>query len=157
MFRILLPLGVFLILLAGIVNARPSAEEDQQVQWGKEVEGSRFGIAPLQPSCRYDQPVKVRMTIKNVGQEASHVLITDLMHVYRFDVRLPDGKPAPLTLEGNRMMDDTNSTGVSFHKLEPGEFHTGRLTLNRYYDMTLLGEYTVTIYRKVLPSGGGTK
>ena len=154
MLRIVLQLGILLILLAGTGDVVSAADGDKELEWGKEVEGVRFGIAPLSPSFRYDQPVILHMTVKNFQKVEIHISSGPYMGIYLFDVRLPNGKPAPLTLEGTRQKND-RVFNVSTSNLAPGESHTERIMLNRYYDMTMLGEYTITIQRHVQRPGRG--
>ena len=76
--------------------------------------------------------------------------------MYSFDVRLPGGSPAPLTLEGKRQMQ--SSSGGIYPTLAPGEAISDLIPmLNQVYDMTLMGKYSVTVSREVLPSNGKAK
>ena len=111
------------------------------------MEGVQLGIAPEHPSFRYDQPVVLRIAIKNVREEEIYVRTGLYFSMYRFDVRLPNGKPAPLTLEGARLKNIAENYGSGgLDKLESGATFDSGMMLDRYYDMTLIGEYTVTIY-----------
>ena len=139
---------LFLILLGGIGDVASSANGDKEADSGKEVHGSRFGIAPASPSFRYDQPGILNLTVKNFRKEEISVPFGNNWSIYRFDVRLPNGKPAPLTLEGTRLAND-RVVDEGTVQVKPGASYTEGIVLNRYYDMTLLGEYTISMQRKV--------
>lgn len=126
-------------------------------EWGPTTEGCRLSVSTDRPSYHPDQPIRLRLVTENTGGKEVHVTHSSLFMVYRFDVRLPDGKPAPLTLEGNRFLSRA-AAAQSLDPLRVGRQDTESLPmLNRLYDMTLVGEYTVSVYRQVWPPGRNQK
>ncbi len=116
----------------------------------------RLIVAPDQLRYRFDQPVYLKITFENASRDEVRVLSTEMMQVYRFDVRLPNGDSAPLTLWGkHRSMGFP--VGLRLRTVVPGDTDTNRVLLSRVFDMTLLGEYTVTVRRRALLPGADTE
>lgn len=156
MIRILLQLGIALLLLLAVIpNTGRSADDASEIQWGQEINGCRFSATTDRPSYRFDEPIPLNFVLENVGNEPMIVRATDAMKIYRFDVRRADGKPAPLTSEGRRQSNDLEGSENMSIKFPPGaRRENGIAMLNRLYDMTLLGEYTVTVYREIWQKDG---
>jgi len=128
-----------------------AAEEEEPAVFGAETKGCQFSAATDRPSYRFDEPIPLRLVLKNVGKEPVTINSTNPLMMYRFDVRGPSGKPVPLTLEGKHQSNLVFSGELVTVSLDPGRSDVGGIAmLNRYYDMTLLGEYTVTAYRKLV-------
>jgi len=129
-----------------------SAETKEQPDaWGPETQGCRFSATSDRASYRFDQSIRLCLTLKNENNELAVVRQSHVFLAYRFDVRLPNGTPAPLTLEGKRQMDASSAGGSMFGiTLKRGQSHIDEVPmLNRLYDMTMIGEYTVTVRRQV--------
>ena len=121
--------------------------------WGPAKDGCRLALKASQSRYRFDQPIALQMTLKNDGNSNVRIgLLDSILDMYRVDVRLPSGAAAPLTLEGKRLW----SMGATDQTLSPGEMAVETIPmLNRLYDMTLSGEYTVTVSRlQVYPVKG---
>lgn len=116
---------------------------------GPVTDGCQFSLSSSKVTYRYDQSVPLRFEIKNVNVESVGMSRDHLFDMYRFDVRLPDGEPAPLTLYG-KLLNQRPFFGSSvFINLDRGMTDTHELSaINRIYDMTLEGEYMITVYRK---------
>lgn len=144
--------------LAGVTKVDAEAKEKSQpTEWGSETEGCRLAVMADHEAYRFDQPISLSLVCKNTGGKEIGVTRSTLMRDYRFNVRLPDGKPAPLTLEGKRQAEFPFFMNM-LHILKPGDSDTTPVPmLNRLYDMTLRGEYIVTIYRKTRPQGDKQK
>jgi hypothetical protein len=73
------------------------------------------------------------------------------LETYLLTALCSDGKPTPLTLYGKDAIkpDGTKNLG----KLGPGEEMCDELVLNRLFDFTLSGVYTVSVQRPVWKAG----
>lgn len=144
-------------MLAGATMCSPMTDQKEIAEWGPETRGCRFAVTSERQQYRFDQPVRLRLVLENTSESPVSIVRTNLMAVYRFDVRLPDGNPAPLTLEGRRQR-ELPTDERSIVTMEHGQSDSGGVAmLNRLYDMSLRGEYTVTVYRHVFPPGENTK
>jgi len=138
------------------VSVGMSGEANEQKvsdKWGSVKAGLRLALKSSQSRYRFDQPIVLKMTLKNDGNSNVRIALPDsILEMYRVDVRLPNGAAAPLTLKGKSLW----SMGVTGQILKPGELTVDTIPmLNRLYDMTLLGEYTVTVSRlQVYPVKG---
>jgi hypothetical protein len=152
-------LMAFTTMLKGYEQMDPG---EPDMKWGPEIQGCRCSIVSDRETYRFDQPIRLRMKLENIGEQTVHVLESghsSLMTVaYRVEVRLPNGEPAPLTLEGKREANIGTELSVSLIRLDPGKSWTATIPmLNRIYDMTLRGEYNVTVYRQLAPRQSGEK
>lgn len=147
----------FIALGVAAAMSGEEAASKEPIVWGAAKEGCRLALKASLQQYRIDQPISVAMTLKNDSNNNVKFEVAKILMSYKFDVRLPDGGAAPLTLEGKKQ--SAGYVGVISRHLRPGELITEDIPmLNRFYDMTLSGEYTVTAYRRlVLPTGGDGK
>jgi len=154
--------GVYmLILVCGIASGEAENDEKQSEIWGQTVAGCRLSVTADQASYHVSEPIRLKIIMENVGEGriSASRFGSGLTKDYKFDLRLPDGDPAPLTLFGKRQDSLNGSRSFSSLTLGPGETDLvtvprfNRIYLDRLYDMTLAGEYTLTVKRRFLPSG----
>jgi hypothetical protein len=151
---------MILICMASL-RAEGSGNEPSTT-WGPEAAGCRLSATADRASYRFDQPIRLHLKLENVGDKTVHLIGSPhsvLMTVgFRLDVHLPDGEPAPLTLEGQRQTEVAGEVSVSGFALEAGHSATHIVPmLNHLYDMTLLKEYSVTVYWHLAPQQGEEK
>lgn len=152
MKTLLVMLGIVVGTVCWAATPEPM-EGDAHIDWGAEIEGCRFSVSASRGSFRCDEPVQLRLLVQNVGTKPVNVMHSSLLVDFKFDVRLPNGKSAPLTLEGNREGTDAASA-MAPHRLNPGATDSqGVPMLNRLYDMTVAGEYSITVRRYFIPAG----
>lgn len=152
-----LALGMALACMMIVVGtARLGAEtNDQKPPAASEptTEGCRLSLIATQPTYRFDQPISLQLVLKNESGKAVKILDTELMAVYSFEVRMASGKIIPQTLEGKRRATMLLLSTI-YITMEPGKSTTDIIPMfNRFYDMTQLGEYSVTVSRHVWPIG----
>jgi len=128
--------------------------QDGTREWGPVKEGCRLSVTAKKTSFGYDQPIALRITLENGSDRTVVIVQSGILLDYEFDVRLPNDKPAPLTLEGKRQKDRPQFETVSERVKPNGTVVKEVPMLNRLYDMTLLGEYKVTVSRRVIEEGG---
>lgn len=126
------------------------AHGNRTSKWGKVTAGCRFSATARESSAEPGQPIYLDLELENAGNAPVHVMSAELFEMYRFRVCLPNGKDAPLTLEGQRRQ-LAGGFERSHFELRPGETTKGVVLLNRLFDMTLKGEYRVEVSRLVLP------
>jgi hypothetical protein len=148
---------VVIVIGASLGASVGGAVPKEPIMWGAAKEGCRLALKTSSRQYRFDEPISVAMTLKNDSNNNVKYEVAKILMSYKFDVRLPDGGAAPLTLEGKKQR--SGYVGIISRHLRPSELITEDIPmLNRLYDMTLLGEYTVTAYRRlVLPTGGDGK
>ena len=73
---------------------------------------------------------------------------TNCLFEYDFDVVLPNKDPAPLTVYGKWLKAGNAYSGVQGWQLLKSSASTNHLHLNRLVDMTLAGEYQITIKQR---------
>jgi len=144
---------IILAVLSLMVWAGENMDYREKVQWGPTVLGIRLSITADRPSYHIDQPIRLHLWLENLGDSAVHILKANIFEVYRFHVLRPDGAPAHLTPEGERKKE---AFATYLLELQAGESDRMVVVLDDIFDMTMLGEYTVRVYRKVLPSATNT-
>jgi len=150
-----------LILISGLAAGEGDNDKEQNESWGPTVAGCRLSVTADQASYHVSEPICLKITLENVGEGriSASRFRSGLSKDYKFDLTLTDGEPAPLTLFGKRRASLDGAGSFASLALAPGETDTvtvprfNRLYLNRLYDMTLAGEYTLTVKRRFLPSG----
>jgi hypothetical protein len=134
-----------------VASAQTTAEDEstEAAAWGPETEGFRLSIAIDEDEFTPDEPIFLRVTLKNVGDDEVQVEKVGLIRSYKTAVLLPrTEKQAPLTLRGKRLLESPLAQATSFG-LAANEEATDTIHLNRVFDMTLSGPYKVTVKRMV--------
>ena len=138
-----------LTMFIGMFTACMSAPRgDPPTAQGRTQKGCRLSLTTLQTRYRFDETIPLTVGTSNASEKPAYVRETNAVAMYRFEVRLPDGKPAPLTLEGKRESSIGGSSSTI--TIRPNESHTVTIPmLNRLFDMTLLGQYKVRVFQNV--------
>jgi hypothetical protein len=142
-----------LLVLTGMLQGDHKATNDDPfppAEWGPVTNGCRFSVAANQEWYGYEDPIRLRLKFENVGDEPVKIATYggSSLLIFRFDLRLPDGEPVPLTLQGKREM-DAGAYSLRSRTVKPGESQPDDIfpTLARVHDMSLSEEYTLTVYR----------
>jgi hypothetical protein len=150
-YRIVFPTA--LVLFAGLVLAvtRPTTRGVESV--AAAAHGPEAGGLCLAANVGRDHfgggdPVELTLTLENVSKEPVRIALASLLDTFEFDVTLPTGEPAPLTLYGKQVATG-RSLGFRTFPLKPGEKAAHAIALSRLFDMTLHGEYKVTARRRI--------
>jgi hypothetical protein len=132
------------------VPGTAAADTQESPDWGPRTNGCRISLIPTQPKYRLNQPIGLQITLKNEGGTVVREELTNLLFMYHFEIKGPDGKLCPLTREGELYRQGFTSSASS--PLGPGKSDVTEVEkLNLLYDMSRLGEYTVTVRRYVWP------
>lgn len=142
-------------------------------EWGPTNENCRLSVGVERDVYFVDEAIPLRMMIENIGEQAQYLLASPGGHAatfgFRFEIQMANARalrgkraeaqpPAdiPMTREGRRRADYVGSRAL--HELEAGRI--GRATvpmLNRLFDMTVSGDYTVTAYWPLAAKKSGEK
>lgn len=119
--------------------------------WGPETGGSQVSLSSPKQSYHFDEPIHLNILCRNLDPEPLILVRSSLISDIRLDVRLPDGSPAPFTLRGKEeLVEGLPSTEIQIINLAQGEEHLWHFhSPNSLFDMTLAGDYRVTIHRTV--------
>ena len=145
------PLMLLVLIAIGLFcPARSECERelDEIISYG--AKGCRISIAPIQERFYIGQPVRIRLVFDNLRENPVHVLQASPLEVYEFDVCAPTGEVAALTPTGRR---NVESISTYLEVVPPGESVIDFIPdLSVMFDMTMVGEYTVTVHRNALLS-----
>lgn len=154
-------------ILSSVMLPDVKADDDESATtWGPTTAGCRLSIAADRASYVAGEPIRLEMTIENVGDETRYLRGAPYDRLqrfgFRFDVRVPDGplllselggEEIHMTREGKRRAEIGGSRSAP--RLEAGKSATNAVPmLNRIYDMSVSAEYSVTVYWGIaLPQG----
>lgn len=144
------------IASAACAAARPNDCGDwDDLEWGPPVDGQALSISTTQESYAPGQPIALRASLKNTGKDDVHYSKKYTLDENRISVRLPNGKPAPLTLYGTERFSWFHSSGTSYRILKPNQMACDHIELSRLFDFSLEGTYTVSVEREVFAVENG--
>jgi len=136
---------MYAVLLACQITCWPTqASESGDAVWGKPVLGCRLGVRADRESYETGQRVILDITLDNSGKQPVHLESRGIFKDYSVDVRLPNGKPAPLTFAGQVAVAHPVPS-PSVNRIEAADSRTDVLVLSDYFDMSVAGEYTVSV------------
>jgi hypothetical protein len=106
-----------------------------------------------------DEPIYLEMVIRNVNGPVVNIVILEPSADYDVKVVGPAGKDAPPTLYADhaKRAADLGLGPIVILQLAPTHELPSKMQLNRYFDMTLDGDYTVTVSRKLRPVASTTQ
>jgi hypothetical protein len=119
--------------------------------WGTAVEGQAVSITTDKTAYDMGEPVTLGICFKNLGQQDVKAVRKDPLGTYLLTVLDPDGKPALRTLYGKEAIKADRAKNLE--KLASGEVICDEIKLNRLFDLTLRGVYTVSVQRPVWKDG----
>ncbi len=133
------------VALAADGNGNGIADE-----WGEEVEG--FSLSLRMPKQEYvsSEPITCVISLRNNSPGERKVFTSSLFGTYRLSVLLADGTPAPMTLRGKRSAASARESSWSSRLVEPGgALFVAYDRVNALFDMTLSGDYKVSVSTKI--------
>lgn len=145
------------LLLPSVVMAetdlKSEVKKPPERVWGKPVEGQRLSISAEKRTYCPGERIFLNICFQNVGQTDVEITVCRPLGVFEINVLLPEGKPAPFTLKGKRSYDNSSMGSMSARVVKPQEQICTDIELNRLFDMTLNGKYSVTVRRIVWKAG----
>jgi hypothetical protein len=131
--------------------------DDSSRNWGPEIEGYRLSIWVNKGSFACDEPIKLKITVRNSAATAgwfvrsTKVLEKDYPAIVLLPgpAWLPVRQQAALTDEGRRRTDRMQYMGYSAGLFPAGAERSLVLDLNTVYNMQWPGEYSVTVSTQV--------
>lgn len=126
-------------------------------QWGETVDGQAVSIGTNKASFDPGEAICLNIVFRNVGQRDLNITEVGAPMDYRIKVLLASGKEAPMTLLGKRAVAGFESAARNIFVLQPGkETHT-QFRLDRIFDFSLDGKYTIVVDRYVWHMGRDEK
>lgn len=123
--------------------------------WGPVFRGLRMSSSVERARCQTTQPITLEVVIKNTSQEVVFLGGAALDYA-SFDIAVSyigggqsQGGRVPLTRYGQKLFAVFDAAKNPPVELKPGEERPYRFALNRMYDMTLAGTYSVAVNRAV--------
>ena len=141
-------LAFFLYVMAE-AGEEPKRVADMKEEWGEETEGYTISIATDKENYLPGEMITLSVKLKNMSEGDTKILLVAKFASYQIEVVLPTREQAPLTLYGKKMLEASQSFVRAVVPLKAGEEIGTSFNLNRFFDMTLSGEYRISVSRKV--------
>jgi hypothetical protein len=149
MTRYSLSIALFLLAASVARAGEPSAD------WGPVLKGLQMSSRVDRSRYRADEPIMVEVVIKNTSKEVVFLgMSIDDQASFDIAVSLNESGAGglgrmPLTKYGARRFAPLNAAKNIPIRLKEGEERRYRFPLNRMYDMTLDGKYSVVVNRSI--------
>ncbi len=148
-------------LLVGLLAVPLRAEEEKAVKTEASVEHEGVRLhAKVTAPCVAGRAIQVAMSLSNNSKKK--IAFGHITYYYNFDLQMTDamGKAVPLTRFGqSKIGGDGGQFGMIFkysrRELAPGASYRIELNLNRLFDLSVAGTYTLRIRRRVDEGPGG--
>lgn len=124
------------------------------VDCGKPVHGLAVAIKVGKTVFSPGEPILMNISLMNMGTNDISVRLDHPLQLYHMDVWGPDGAISPFTLYGRRERERIERIAhfggsVFGIALPQGKEESDQIHLNRVFDLTLPGTYTVSVQRVV--------
>lgn len=147
-------IAVSAILMLGITP--PLESKTVPDEWGKLSEGFRLSAHLESVQVKVNQPVLLRLTIKNVTRKDLEVREVLPRREYEIEVKNSFGENVPLTPFGHQLSETWK--GVTFRetdiKVGPGVERRDTVDIAKLRDLSVPGTYYVTAIRRVKKRSG---
>lgn len=150
-------------MLAAIAPSNAGIAMGTNRDWSKHVrpgsatqsaKGIQLTLRTLKENFRSDEEVLLWLRVRNSTRRSVFLVETYSEREYKFDVKNEKGEGVPLTEEGERLLNNNAIYRSGPLMIEPGEEKQHNVSINRIYNMTTPGMYTVTVRRKVFKLNG---
>ena len=140
---------LFLSLTVGPIIQLSRSEDIMATNWGAENAGFKLSLSFEQQSAEYIYPINAVLVLSNATDQVLQTIRAPIKKAYRILVTDIDGTSIPLTKYGQQQMRDDFNTTVQPIGIQPGKVFTEKILLNRWYDLSAKGTYSVEISRIV--------
>lgn len=130
-------------------ESRKEMNVESKRKWGKETQGHAISIIAKNEVVSPGEPIILTISLKNVGTADIRVLETAPLAAYDIEVLGPNGEKVPLTLYGKISLESNREGSRSVSILKPGAESSVEIHLNRMFDFTIPGKYTVSVQRAI--------
>jgi hypothetical protein len=111
-------------------------------EFGEPQQGLALSIRQI-PRDDPDALASVSVVIRNVSQEVRTFVVPGWLAFYQFDVRMPDGSPAPLTPFGRALAKPEHRNERSNVSLAPGALNETEVPLGSIFRLRRGAKYVV--------------
>ena len=134
------------LLIAVAIGAMLWADEAQKA---KQEVPLKITLIVGKPTVAPCENVIIEFEVNNPSDKPMILVSADFFLIYTFSVTGPDGKAVKPTAYGQRQIDGARHvTRITTSPIKPGESDKFRLLrFNRLFDMSVGGEYTISVSR----------
>lgn len=144
------------LFVALSAHAANSENADATVACGAPVTNLRLCISLVTTVFSPTEPIILSMVLTNEGQTLQRIPQARLGRVYKFHITR-DGEEIPLTSYGAHAWREVDPalTRETHYGIAGGGKYREKILLNRFFDLSMPGDYTVTASRSVTLAGYG--
>ena len=140
---------LYLNISDGETPKKPPKGPEPERTWGPETNGCVMSIKAEKDKVPACEKIILKIYIKNVGETSLPIIDKDIYRDIIFDIRDEKGESVPPTRFGNKMLKSKSTFSRRGGKIESDEEVEDTKLINLIYDMTCLGEYTITAKRSI--------
>ncbi len=145
---LLLSASFVLLWPVAYAQSEGTANDAKAPSTGREVEGFTLSLSSNQTTYKPGEMIKAQVVLTNVSTEKVTFSMGSEMEKFHFEVVLPNKEVAPLTLYGKKLQRVPMFSYKTAY-LPPEETIDVEFPMNRLFDMTLSGNYTIKIVTSV--------
>ena len=138
----------FLLMIGPFIQSGRSGEMAEP-NWGPEHAGFMLSLSLEKQGDDYMYPLYAILVLSNTTDQVLETVRTPIKNSYKIHITASDGTSIPLTKYGQQQMRDDFNTTVQPIGIQPGKVFTEKILLNRWYDLSAKGTYSVEISRIV--------
>ncbi|HWO00615.1 MAG TPA: hypothetical protein VNS63_15255 [Blastocatellia bacterium] len=120
--------------------------------WGKPSGGFQLLVELEKESFSSQEPIEIHISLKNVSSKTIMIEQTAPWRDYSIEIRNEEGKEVAFSDARRRLEPKSKDDLITSHKptyLPAGGIVEDHLTLNKMFDLTARGTYSVTVRRSV--------
>ncbi len=136
--------------LCGELPKKPLEGKPPEKNWGAELNGGQLALKVDQEESDPCTPIVIKLYIRNVGKTPLIFLSSNTYRDTPLVVKDEKGIEMPLTRFGEYILNSTFSMGLRGGELDNDDEEEVTILVNRLYDMTKRGTYSITAKRKVV-------
>jgi hypothetical protein len=122
--------------------------------WGDPAEGFLMSLSLDQSAFKLDTPILLNITLKNISEQDLPWVESRPEHDFVVTVKTAQGDSPPNTLFGEQLIKFGRSSTKRIRlRVAPGEALRYHLDIRRLYDLSSIGEYSVTVQASVWKRG----
>jgi hypothetical protein len=122
-------------------------------QWGPKTDGLAISVYVARPSYRAGEQIDLHLDLKNAGSSPAILVRQSAWADYSLVMRTQNGVELPPTPYVQDRIEAAMEGRQATSELQPGQMTEDTLELDRAYDLSVPGRYTIRVTRKVFRPG----
>ncbi|OPZ73408.1 MAG: hypothetical protein BWY82_01138 [Verrucomicrobia bacterium ADurb.Bin474] len=140
---------IFLLLTLPLAQGWAEGNEATDSNWGEVHAGFRLSLSIKNHDYERMEPIVAVLVLSNTTDRVLDTVRTSVKDAFKIRITDAQGNPVPVTRYGDTQLHGRKSSTVAPMGVQPGKTFTEEILVNRLYDLTLPGVYSVEVSRIV--------